>query len=147
MSRPYYKAETGYEAISVIQEWRLGFSSGNVLKYICRAGDKPSNSKVSDLKKVLAYLDFEIDEVDKLRLGITTQPVEDYVSTDISNEIVCIGDAWSISSKLINVLMRLYMANECRKSGFYEEGIRHLEVAVELTVEELKESEDGEVHT
>lgn len=54
-----------YEAIKVIDAWALGFSLGNAVKYICRAGKKTST--LEDLKKAAWYLNHEIE-----RLSSTT---------------------------------------------------------------------------
>ena len=54
-----------HEAISVIEEWNLGFHLGNVVKYISRAGRKPDQSMVDDLKKAKWYLERFIEKVDK----------------------------------------------------------------------------------
>jgi hypothetical protein len=50
----YGGASNPYEAIKVIEDWRLGFSSGNALKYILRAGRK--GDAVEDLRKACWYL-------------------------------------------------------------------------------------------
>lgn len=50
-----------YEAIKVIDAWRLGFCLGNTVKYISRAGKKPSDTRLQDLKKALWYLNHEIE--------------------------------------------------------------------------------------
>jgi hypothetical protein len=47
-----------YEAIKVIDAWDLGFSLGNTVKYISRAGKK--DNIIQDLEKALFYLDREI---------------------------------------------------------------------------------------
>lgn len=57
----YGGAEAKHEAISVIEEWELGFHLGNVVKYISRAGKKPDQDTISDLKKARWYLDRYID--------------------------------------------------------------------------------------
>ena len=49
-----------YEAIKVIDAWDLGFSLGNTVKYISRAGKKDPTKKVEDLKKALFYLEHHI---------------------------------------------------------------------------------------
>ena len=36
----HYGGDTLYEAIKVIEAWRLGFCLGNTVKYISRAGKK-----------------------------------------------------------------------------------------------------------
>ena len=53
-----------HEAISVIEEWSLGFHLGNVIKYISRAGKKPNQDKISDLKKARWYLDRYISNLE-----------------------------------------------------------------------------------
>ena len=54
----YYRADTGHEAIDVIEAWGLGFCLGNAVKYIARAGMK--GDAVEDLQKARWYLDREI---------------------------------------------------------------------------------------
>lgn len=54
----YGGADNPYEAIKVIEAWGLGFSLGNAVKYICRAGRK--GAALEDLKKARWYLDREI---------------------------------------------------------------------------------------
>ena len=68
----YGGKDSPYEAIKVISAW-LGsrgvfdFDLGNALKYICRAGAKPSDSGVSglkqDLQKAVWYLNHAIEVV------------------------------------------------------------------------------------
>lgn len=65
----YGGAENPYEAIKVIRAWKLGFSLGNAVKYICRAGKKGQPGGVpvfvedtlEDLKKARWYIQEEID--------------------------------------------------------------------------------------
>ena len=54
----HYRADTGYEAIDVIEAWGLGFALGNAVKYICRAGLK--EDAVEDLEKARWYIEREI---------------------------------------------------------------------------------------
>lgn len=49
-----------YEAIKVIDAWNLGFSLGNTVKYISRAGKKETDKEIQDLKKALWYLEHHI---------------------------------------------------------------------------------------
>ena len=59
-------ASDPYEAIKVIEAWRLNFSLGNVLKYIARAGKKGGPADhVADLEKAAWYLKREIERVKK----------------------------------------------------------------------------------
>jgi hypothetical protein len=60
----YGGKQARHEAISVIEEWGLGFHLGNVVKYISRAGKKPNQDTISDLKKARWYLDRYIGDLE-----------------------------------------------------------------------------------
>jgi len=68
----YYSATT-YDVIDIIQDYKLSFNRGNILKYIIRAGNK--DNELQDLLKALDYLEREIEhfrsvtkiETDKLK--------------------------------------------------------------------------------
>jgi len=53
-----------YEAIKVIDDWDLGFSLGNTIKYISRAGKKNQTKELEDLKKALWYLNHHIETLE-----------------------------------------------------------------------------------
>ena len=53
-----------YEAIEVIEDWKLGFNLGNVIKYISRAVHKCKENILEDLKKARWYLDREIQRLE-----------------------------------------------------------------------------------
>ena len=55
----YGGATNPYEAIKVIEAWGLGFSLGNAVKYIARAGKK--GDAIEDLEKAAWYLNREIE--------------------------------------------------------------------------------------
>jgi len=58
----HYGGESNpYEAIKVIDAWELGFSLGNTVKYISRAGKKNKEKELEDLKKALWYLQHHIE--------------------------------------------------------------------------------------
>lgn len=59
---PHYGGDTTYEAIKVIEAWKLGFCLGNTVKYISRADHK--GNKLEDLKKARWYLDREIENLE-----------------------------------------------------------------------------------
>jgi len=61
---PHYGGDTTYETIKVIDAWGLGFSLGNTVKYISRAGKKAKGKTVEDLKKARFYLDHEIKRLE-----------------------------------------------------------------------------------
>ena len=52
-----------YEAIDVIEDWKLNFNLGNTVKYISRAGHK--DNIIQDLKKASWYLNREIERLEK----------------------------------------------------------------------------------
>jgi hypothetical protein len=60
----YGGKDAKHEAISVIEEWKLGFHLGNVVKYISRAGKKPAQSVLQDLKKAKWYLERYIELIE-----------------------------------------------------------------------------------
>lgn len=53
----YGGKDNPYEAIKVIEAWGATFCGGNALKYICRAGKKPGEAAIDDLKKAKWYLE------------------------------------------------------------------------------------------
>jgi hypothetical protein len=53
-----------YEAIKVIEAWDLGFSLGNAVKYISRAGKKPGEDEARDLRKAVWYLERRILQIE-----------------------------------------------------------------------------------
>jgi len=69
----YGGAENPYEAIKVIRAWGLGFALGNALKYLCRAGKKPGELVLDDLRKARWYLDNEIAALEGSRASIAAR--------------------------------------------------------------------------
>lgn len=45
------------EVIDAINEWKLDFDLGNVVKYVARAGHKDKSKTVEDLEKAKFYLE------------------------------------------------------------------------------------------
>lgn len=62
----HYGGNTTYETIKVIDAWGLGFSLGNAVKYISRAGKK--GDALEDLKKAAWYLQHAIEQREKEQL-------------------------------------------------------------------------------
>ena len=58
----YGGEDNPYEAIKVIEAWGLGFSLGNAVKYISRAGKKDPSKEIEDLKKARWYIDRAIQQ-------------------------------------------------------------------------------------
>jgi len=60
----HYGGDTPYEAIKVIEAWKLGFCLGNTVKYISRAGKKSPATELEDLKKAEWYLRRHIEQLE-----------------------------------------------------------------------------------
>ena len=58
----HYQGLNGMEVIEVIDNFELNFNTGNVIKYVLRAGKKEKNKKIEDLRKAIQYLEFEINK-------------------------------------------------------------------------------------
>lgn len=54
-----------YESIKVIDAWDLGFSLGNAVKYISRAGKKNPEKEIEDLNKAVWYIQHHIETLRK----------------------------------------------------------------------------------
>lgn len=59
VDHPSHYRSDSIEAIDVIESWQMNFNLGNVIKYVCRAGLKSSDS-IEDLRKAAWYLNREI---------------------------------------------------------------------------------------
>lgn len=59
----YGGSENIYEAIKVIDAWDLGFSLGNAVKYISRAGKKHPEKEIEDLQKSIWYINHHIETI------------------------------------------------------------------------------------
>jgi hypothetical protein len=57
---PAHYAQLNPQPIKVIEDWRLDFISGNIIKYVVRAGNKPGESAIDDLEKARYYLNMAI---------------------------------------------------------------------------------------
>lgn len=61
----HYGGDATYEVIKVLDAWGLGFSLGNAVKYIARAGKKDPSKAAEDLKKAIFYIAHEIERLEK----------------------------------------------------------------------------------
>jgi hypothetical protein len=64
----HYRKDTGFEAIDVIEAWKLGFNLGNTVKYIGRNGIKDPDKIIEDLEKARWYIDREIQNLRKAKV-------------------------------------------------------------------------------
>ena len=58
----HYNWLPGVECIKVTQHF--SFNLGNAIKYIWRAGRKPDNTVLQDLRKAVKYLEYEIKKIE-----------------------------------------------------------------------------------
>lgn len=65
VDRPSHYTDGKIEVIDFIEDKKLGFCLGNVVKYVARAGKKDPSKEVEDLKKARWYLDRRIKEVEE----------------------------------------------------------------------------------
>ena len=59
----YGGVDNVYETRKFINAHNLNFNIGNIVKYAVRAGKKEDNSVVSDLNKILKYVQFELERI------------------------------------------------------------------------------------
>ena len=64
VTRPAHYTALKPEPIEVIEAWGLGFCLGNTVKYIARAGRKPGEDLLKDMRKARWYLDREISTLE-----------------------------------------------------------------------------------
>lgn len=74
------------EVIDAIEDWKLNFHRGNVIKYVARAGHKDHTKEVEDLEKAHWYLSREIFTLRKR----TADAIKE--NTDITKEQL--ANAW-----------------------------------------------------
>ena len=61
--QPSYYGSKGVQPIDIIEDQNLTFNSGNVVKYVARAGKKSKETEIQDLQKAKFYLDREISRL------------------------------------------------------------------------------------
>lgn len=61
VNHPKHYNKGRIEVIEFIEDQRLGFHLGTVVKYVCRAGKKDPAKKIEDLEKAVWYLRRKIE--------------------------------------------------------------------------------------
>jgi len=84
----HYDFPNGVRTIDITQH--LDFCSGNVVKYVCRAGKKGGESSLDDLKKAVWYLN---QLVEKAELDVTETERENVSIVD--NVHLCPPSLWA----------------------------------------------------
>jgi translation initiation factor 2B subunit (eIF-2B alpha/beta/delta family) len=65
IDHPSHYNQGKIEVIDFIEDQKLEFSLGNVIKYIARAGKKDKQKELEDLYKANWYLEREIERIEK----------------------------------------------------------------------------------
>lgn len=55
----------GDYVMRIIEDFKLDFLSGTIVKYLLRAGRKPGDGEIQDLKKAAWYLHRKIENLEK----------------------------------------------------------------------------------
>ena len=96
VNKPVHYTDGKIEVIDFIEDKKLNFHLGNVVKYISRAGKKDPNKTLEDLQKAKWYLEREIS-----RQG-GVEPVEEPVE-----EIKTIGRGEKVTPALLDMVNSL----------------------------------------
>lgn len=67
INKPKHYADSKIEVIDYIEDKKLGYCLGNVIKYVSRAGKKDPTKEVEDLRKAMWYLERRILELTRLQ--------------------------------------------------------------------------------
>jgi hypothetical protein len=62
VNHPAHYTQGKIEVIDALEDWKLGFHEGNVVKYVARA--KHKGRELEDLKKARWYLDRRIQQME-----------------------------------------------------------------------------------
>ena len=71
VNNPSHYTSGNIEVIDFIEDKKLGFCLGNVVKYVARAGKKDPSKEIEDLKKAEWYLKRRIKELEETPAIIT----------------------------------------------------------------------------
>ncbi len=71
----YFKGE--YEVLHIIEAYKIGFTIGNVIKYLARCEYK--EQKETDLRKAIEYTDRHLDKYGNIDVIIPEEVVEDII--------------------------------------------------------------------
>lgn len=160
----YYRASTGHEAIDVILDYGLTFPSGNIVKYISRAGHKEGNSALGDLQKAIDYVDYEIGDLvcsrsrdsdsdpydsKMMRMKCILEPFGAPLATRrefdrfFGTHASVVALAWGLDSLLSRALRHVLASGVARRLKEYDKAIRGLEEALDDLTTAMKDMSNG----
>ena len=64
----------GRQVIDIIEQYGIGFHLGNAIKYLARAGKKPGNPIIDEVRKSLGYME---RRKEKMGATLSTKIIED----------------------------------------------------------------------
>ena len=67
VNHPSHYTSGKIEVMDFIEDKKLNFARGNVIKYVSRAGKKDQNKELEDLKKAMWYLNREVERLKNLQ--------------------------------------------------------------------------------
>lgn len=67
MTPEYYIGNDGRDVFKVVDNFNLSFARGCALKYLVRAGAKPHNDVIEDLRKAIDCIEREIADIAQAR--------------------------------------------------------------------------------
>ena len=70
VKHPSHYNQGKIEVLEFIEDQKLNFHLGNVVKYICRAGKKTAGTAIQDLQKSRFYLNREIHLLECEKSGV-----------------------------------------------------------------------------
>lgn len=65
INHPKHYTRGKIEVVDFIEDQRLNYHRGNVIKYICRAGFKDPSKEIEDLRKAKWFIEREINLLKK----------------------------------------------------------------------------------
>ena len=65
VNHPSHYTSGDIEVLDAIEDWKLGYHLGQVVKYVARSGKKDPSKEVEDLKKAQFYLNREISRLEE----------------------------------------------------------------------------------
>jgi hypothetical protein len=114
VNKPPHYTYGKIEVIDAIEDWKLGFHEGNVVKYVARA--KHKGNEIKDLKKAKWYLERAIERIENNKKECAACSYLEHVEPTSPAYAQCAQHSSAAldvdSSKLINELIR--MGASCR---------------------------------